>query len=460
MAPPPEPDPIQARRILACPTLPSLPAVALETLRLCQSDEIDLGRIAETVGRDPAITAKLLRAANSASLATRGKVATLTRAVALVGTNATLSIALSFSLVRGRRRADGDGFDHAAFWRRALFSALAGRALAELRGLDQDELFVTCLLQDLGVLALQEVFGRTYGELYREAGGDHERLEPLEQERLGVTHTQATTLLLRHWNLPEQLQRASEDAHATHAGPGGALQRRFEVVHLSGRLADVWVAPAPAPALERALAVAVERLGAAQELVSQALARMALTVPEAATDFDVDLGGPDHAEVVLAEAAAWRRSRTGAGSPWSSAAGLPPEPLVPALALAAQQADAHGTPFGLVLAAPTSPGGAPAVREALAASVRGSDGLQVHGEALAALLFTTGLEGATAVARRVRTRLAASGVQARLAVGAWEGGPADAAALLHGLEQALELAEPGGPELRWDARSRSVRWEA
>ena len=114
--------------------------------------------IAQAIARDPATTAKLLRLANSASFAGRGRVGTLSRAIALVGTQATMTTALSFSLVRARRRSDEHGFDHPGFWRRSLFSAIAGRILGELHGLDLEESFLACLLQDFGMLALDAVF--------------------------------------------------------------------------------------------------------------------------------------------------------------------------------------------------------------------------------------------------------------------------------------------------------------
>ena len=47
---------------------------------------------------------RVLRVANGFSFATRSRVATLSRAVPLIGANGVLSVALSFSLVRGRRR--------------------------------------------------------------------------------------------------------------------------------------------------------------------------------------------------------------------------------------------------------------------------------------------------------------------------------------------------------------------
>jgi HD-like signal output (HDOD) protein len=134
------------KRILACPTLPSLPAVAVEVVQLCQREEIDLKQVVSLLERDPALAAKILRIANSVSVAARSQVRTLTRALTLLGTNSVLTLALSFSLVSARRRTSRNGFDHDRYWRRALLSALGARLLAEELRLDPEELFLAALL--------------------------------------------------------------------------------------------------------------------------------------------------------------------------------------------------------------------------------------------------------------------------------------------------------------------------
>jgi HD-like signal output (HDOD) protein len=289
------------QRILACPSLPTLPAVALQVLQACRRVELDLSVIAAVVARDPAISAKLLRRANSASLATRRSVASLTHAVALLGTNATLAITLSFSLVGGRRRQPSGTFDHPAFWRRALFSGLAGRALGPLVKHDSDEVFVACLLQDLGMLALNEVFGGDHGAICQAAAGDHDALCSAEASALGVDHAQVGALLARHWSLPSRLEEAIALSHHVPMAPpqelglGGA-------VYLSGPLADLWISTGPPGSRRAALLETAGWAGVTAGSVAAALRHMAASVPEAASDFDIDLGGPEQVEAILREA--------------------------------------------------------------------------------------------------------------------------------------------------------------
>lgn len=439
-----------ADRLQSCPSLPTLPPVALEVLRLCQqNEEIDLGQIATAVSRDPAIAAKLLRLANSASFATRGKVTTLSRAVALVGTNATLSVTLSFSLVRARRRGDA-GFDHAAFWRRALFSALAGRAMSEVGGLDPEETFLACLLQDLGMLALHEVFDGRYGALVEDAGGDHARLAELELAQLGGDHAEVTHLLARRWNLPEVFQAAALASHApVPALQDGRRRRMLEAVFLSGRLADIWVAPGPGHGARQALELAERQLLIAPEVVGGVLSRMALAVPEAAADFELDLGGPDRIQAILEEARCVLRERIRSPAPrWRDADADDPGPEAARRALAAALGDplAGQAPHAVLLVRPDREAKAQDLRALLFGCIRQADLLGWHGEAHLVILFDTPLAGALVAAERVRGRAAAAGMPCALGLALHAPGdpPGDATALLARAERALARARAAG----------------
>jgi diguanylate cyclase (GGDEF)-like protein len=264
-------------RLLACPSLPTLPAVAGEVLARCRAADIDVPAVVAAIARDPALTARVLKVANTIAPAA-GPAGTVGRAARALGPNALLATALSFSLVRARRRSDA-GLDHAAAWRRAHAVACAARALAQAAGADADGAWTAGLLQDVGVLALYEVLGREYGALVAAAGGDHARLVSLERERLGTDHAAVAALLGRAWSLPPELVGALARSHsdAPAATPAEACAAA------AGRLLG---GPGDGDAALRAL-------GLAPAAVAGALARAkaeaeALHPPEAAAGVDAD----------------------------------------------------------------------------------------------------------------------------------------------------------------------------
>ena len=122
-------------KLQTCNNLPSPPGVAARIIEIANDPEADMKRISDVITMDPAITTKILRVANSPMYTQRSKVETLRKALVVLGLNATVSLALSFSLLRSwQKKADSDGLDYELYWRRALLAATAARVLAPAAG--------------------------------------------------------------------------------------------------------------------------------------------------------------------------------------------------------------------------------------------------------------------------------------------------------------------------------------
>lgn len=283
------PAPLQ-QALKACRTLPSAPVVVLEVLDLCQNDDVGIARVAKVITRDPALTAKVLKVANSPWYGVRAQVKTLDRAVTLLGINATLSLALSFSLVRGLRRSKTARFDHQAFWRRSVVSACATRVIGtSVRSASTDELFLAGLLQDIGMLVLNEAMPRIYGPLVASANGDHSMLVELERKELGADHAQVGNWLLTRWNLPENLRAAVAGSHDT------AGDEKYEPfarsVAAGSRIAEIWTNPNTAGATISSQVAAQAILNIPPAHFEKLLSEIALDLPDATRNLDIDLGG-------------------------------------------------------------------------------------------------------------------------------------------------------------------------
>ncbi|MDX2457715.1 MAG: GGDEF domain-containing protein [Gammaproteobacteria bacterium] len=201
------------KRLEMCTTLPSPPVVAMRILDLSQDPDVDIGKVADVVSMDPALTAKILRIANSPIYAIRRKTENLRQAIMLLGLNGTLTMALSFSLAASMQNNACQGFDYNLFWRRSLAAAVCGRRLCVAAGIGaSEEIFLAGLLQDIGMLALDKF----EPEFYKDLGvdqSDHNMLQELEREKLGADHAAIGGWLLQKWNLPVSLQFAVAGSH-------------------------------------------------------------------------------------------------------------------------------------------------------------------------------------------------------------------------------------------------------
>ncbi len=282
-----------------CRTLPSPPGIALRIIELAQDPNVDLGATAEAISLDPALTARMLRVANSPLYAGRRKVDTLSQAMTLLGINATLSLALGFSLAHGLRGVNGTAAEQEAIWRRSVVAALAARLLGPHAGVTRlEELMLAGLLQDIGALALLKALPDQYLVL-RSRSPDNDALLERERADLGGDHAEVGAWLANAWNLPEYLQDAIRHSESPQAETGS-----FDAcVIASGAIASLWF---PGEDVEQARSHARDAVAACTgedgPTLDDILLQLSEALPEISTLFDVRINRPEHLEAIIEQA--------------------------------------------------------------------------------------------------------------------------------------------------------------
>jgi len=292
------------KRIESCNNLPTPPGVATKIIRLANDPEADMGRIAEVLALDPAITAKILRIANSPMYARQRKTENLRQALMVIGLNATISLALSFSLLKSWQ-GDGHhgGLDYPLYWRRALLSATASHVLARVIGVkDGEELFLACLIQDIGLMALD----RAIPDLYDGLGASQVRQAVLierEQERLGVDHAAVSGWLLDKWQFPERTQHVVAASHEpdklTKQSPNGMFAR---CVALASAIAEVFLDSSGEPGFADLAQRAEGYFDIDKEGLGELLTEIGKMIPDAESIFETEILSAARSEEILDEA--------------------------------------------------------------------------------------------------------------------------------------------------------------
>ena len=91
---------IRARIYSKIDELPTLPTVITRILSLLEDANTNATDITEAISRDPALTSKILKVANSAYYGFSQLISDLERAVALLGFNMVKSLALSIGVMK------------------------------------------------------------------------------------------------------------------------------------------------------------------------------------------------------------------------------------------------------------------------------------------------------------------------------------------------------------------------
>jgi putative nucleotidyltransferase with HDIG domain len=219
--------------------LPPLPDVVMRVAALTQDPNTSTRAIAEAIGLDPALGARVLRAANSPLYYLERDVTSLTMAVNALGNDGinllvVASAASDAFQKKGRRLPE-----ETTLWGHSLAVGLAAReimAALGLRALDQG--FICGLLHDIGKLLLLRHDTDGYRELTSKVG-DPDFLNT-ESEVFGYTHAQVGALVAKRWNLPEAICHAIYHHHQpSQAGQGILVARVVEVADALANKAGV-----------------------------------------------------------------------------------------------------------------------------------------------------------------------------------------------------------------------------
>jgi diguanylate cyclase (GGDEF)-like protein len=290
-------------RLKNCSTLPSLPAVALQIIKASNEPDVSISDVANLVKMDPAIASKILMVTNSPLYGLRRRVDNLRQAMALLGLNACLTLALNFSLISSLRKKRKDGMDYDLYWRRSLISAVACQVLGAEKGLTSlEQLFLSGLLQDIGILVLDKLVPGEYADIYARAD-NHRELYEIEKQTLGGSHDEVGAWLLGHWHFPDIILSAVSGSHSSQPGPIAGDEDCFHrCVSLSGWLADIWLTDDREGALITAAKNAKDLLGMDKTVLTGVIERISDALPEISNMFGVEFSSPDQAEVILEQA--------------------------------------------------------------------------------------------------------------------------------------------------------------
>jgi len=200
--------------------LPTIPTVLARILQLVDGEGASGKQLIEVIEHDQALTGKMLRLANSAFFGQSRRVATIPRAVVLLGFSTVRNLALGVKVWD----ALGHGISRVRLeelWTHGVAVATATKMLAaRLRAGDPDEAFTAGLLHDVGRLVLAMRFGDEYGGA---VGGvaQSEPVEPIESGTFGVDHAEVGGWMLEAWSLPPGIVEAVR-LHHTMGRPGVA----------------------------------------------------------------------------------------------------------------------------------------------------------------------------------------------------------------------------------------------
>lgn len=210
--------------------MPAMPEVAFRLLKSYQRDDLALSELSGLIAHDQALSAKVLRLANSARYSPRREMSSLTDATACLGLRTLRDLTLSAAMAGAFPALPG--MDRMAFWRANLATGCYAQVLARALGVDADVAYLGGLMLRTGQVLMTMVSPSVMSDVARLADDVDSRIG-YEHSFLSCSHPQVTAALAKHWRFPDDLVTAFGAA----ADP--MASRPFCVLGATLRLASV-----------------------------------------------------------------------------------------------------------------------------------------------------------------------------------------------------------------------------
>lgn len=209
-----------------------LPPLAVSTKRLMavlDDPEVDAPKLKRAMQRDPALIAKTLQIANSPVFRRQGTVATLDRAIVLMGLQSLRMAALSSSFFKPIRGVPARFLEAARDT--GLLTASAVRTMV---GDDAEAAITAAMLVDIGQIVLLQ-HHRDYPSLLAAAAQTRTPLHRLEYQAYRTTHAEQGARLLSAWGIPHATCKAVAMSH-TPKVPSAPGQSEQAVIYAASAL--------------------------------------------------------------------------------------------------------------------------------------------------------------------------------------------------------------------------------
>lgn len=220
--------------------LVSLPAAYVRINELVDDPASTADDIGRVITQDVALTARLLRVANSPLYGLTSQVDTVSRAVTVLGMQQVRDLALASSAVKTFEGIPNQLVSMESFWEHSILCALCARTLAmECLKRQREAVFVGGLLHDIGQLVLYHFLPDLSRQTLEACLDGPNELESQEAERdiFGFDHAEVGGELAQRWSLPTNIQ----ECIAYHHNPAQAKQYRVEtaIVHIANSIATL-----------------------------------------------------------------------------------------------------------------------------------------------------------------------------------------------------------------------------
>jgi putative nucleotidyltransferase with HDIG domain len=232
-----QPQPLVMEAVRKVATLATLPEITAQIIHTVEDPSSTAARLHQIISHDPALVTRILKVVNSAFYGLPGQIASVERAIVLLGLNAVKNIAVAASLGQLFRGVQlGAGYTARDLWTHCIAVAVTARELARQMKLPiVDEAFLAGMIHDIGILISLQSAPERLRQVCERAASSDEPYCAIEEQVMGMTHQQLGAALATLWKFPRSCQLVAGHHHDPES-LGGEGRQLVALVHVADLL--------------------------------------------------------------------------------------------------------------------------------------------------------------------------------------------------------------------------------
>jgi len=225
--------------VARCGELAAVPDTVVRVASMLADDSFDPNELERIVRADEALSAAVLRTANSARFGSPRKVFDLKESIVRLGSKHLLKIVLDMKADELFETAgEAYGLVRHGLWRSSIAGAVAAELIAEThKACEPAKAYIAGLLRDIGKLAIESALGRHALDGASQEDADETGFLAAEHAAIGVDHAEVGATLAEQWGLPAELCNAIRYHHTPPAPGEEGASPLTDVVHAADTVA-------------------------------------------------------------------------------------------------------------------------------------------------------------------------------------------------------------------------------
>jgi HD-like signal output (HDOD) protein len=195
--------------------LKPIPKVAHRIMSIAEDPLSSMADLAAVIKYDQAITANILKVANSPYFGLRRKVDSIQQAITYLGMDQILDLVL-IHVSGGNLKGGQKGYDLGIgeLWRYSVSSAVLARKVAEIKKIRTSHLvFTAALLKDIGKVVLSNYVGEYFDEIANLVSSQKISFRQAEKAVIGIDHAELGRIVAKKWHFSERMEEMIGNHH-------------------------------------------------------------------------------------------------------------------------------------------------------------------------------------------------------------------------------------------------------